>query len=186
VGVADPEVPETQNLVERIRRGERSAQVEFVNRYGRPVQAIATARTNDPEAARDICQDVLMAVLTAIQRDQVREPEKLGAFIQGTTRNLINNFLRTRERRREVDLESINVLGVDPQIELEAQDRERLLRSVLRMFSATDQAILLFYFEGHTFAEIAGKVGISHAAIRKRKERMMDQIRKIIGDSSQD
>jgi RNA polymerase sigma factor (sigma-70 family) len=186
VGVVDREAHETQNLVERIRRGETSAQMEFVNRYRGPIQAIATVRTADPEAARDICQDVLIAVLASIERGQIREPGKLGAFIQGTARNLVNNFLRTRERRREVDFDSIDLLSVDPQIELEAQERERLVRSALTSFSATDQGICLRYFEGYTLAEIARELGISHTSVRKRKERMMAKMEKIIRNSSQE
>ena len=181
MGVVDPEARETQNLVERIRSGESSAQVEFVNLYRRRILAIASARTGDPEHARDICQDVLLAVLTAIERDQIREPDKLGAFVQGTARNLINNFLCTRSRRREVDFDSINLVSVDPQIELEAKERELRVRTALRSFSRMDQVIWLFYFEGYSLAEIALKLRISHTAVRKRKERMMKKIEKMLG-----
>src|SRR5215475_14337723 len=120
VGDADPVTHEAQSLVERIRRRESSAQEEFVNLYRRPILAIATARTRDPEAARDICQDVLIAVLAAIERDQIREPDKLSAFVQGTARNLINNFLDRQKRRRETDIDLDDIPVVDPTSEFEA------------------------------------------------------------------
>src|SRR5215472_1312230 len=113
-GGVDPVAYETQNLVDRIRKGDSSAQEEFVNLYRRPIQAIATARTGDPEAARDICQDVLIAVLAAIERDKIREPDKLSAFVQGTARNLINNFLCTQKHRRETDIDLVDIPSEDP------------------------------------------------------------------------
>ena len=88
-------------LADRIRAGDRSAEEELVKKYRAGVLMIATARTRDPEAARDLVQEIFIHVLKAARDGQLREPEKLGAFIQGTARNVINNFLRTRTRSAE-------------------------------------------------------------------------------------
>jgi len=173
--------------VDRIRKGDSSAQEEFVNLYRRPIQAIATARTGDPEAARDICQDVLIAVLAAIERDKVREPDKLSAFVQGTARNLINNFLCTQKRRRETDIDLVDIPSEDPMDQFVAEDRKRRILSVLRSFSVTDQQILLlFWVDGHTLPDIAHRLGISHSAVRKRKSRMVKKIQKVFERLSQE
>src|SRR5260370_40532735 len=82
---------QSETLIARIRSGEGAAEEELVALYRRPIFAIAAARTGDREAARDLTQEVLMAVLQAVRDGQVRESDKLGAVIQGTTRNLIHN-----------------------------------------------------------------------------------------------
>jgi len=180
VGEELPEALTTKNLVERIRQHEVAAQEEFVNRYQRPIVLIATARTRDPEAALDLCQDVLMAVLAAIKGDRIREPEKLDAFVQGTARNLINNFLCTRTQRRETHLDSIDILGEDPTDKLEAEERKRLVRREINNFKALDQKILLLSLvDGHTLADVAERLGLSHEAVRARKSRMVRKIVKI-------
>jgi RNA polymerase sigma factor (sigma-70 family) len=183
VGNADAVAHETQNLVERIRRRESSAQEEFVNLYRRQIQAIATVRTGDPEAAQDICQDVLIAVLVAIERNQIREPDKLGAYVHGVTRNLINKFLCSRATRRETDIDLIEIPGVNLLDEVEAKERKRLVVSVLRGFSELDQQILLLsWVDGHTLEDVARKLGISHAAARKRKSRMVSKLKNVLGN----
>ena len=184
---ADAVAHETQNLVERIRRGERSAEEEFVNLYRRPIQAIATAKTGDPDAAQDICQDVLIAVLAAIEPNQIREPDKLSAYVQGVARNLINKFRCTRATRRETDIDLIEIPGVNLLDEVEAKERQRLVVSVLRGFSALDQQILLLsWVDGDTLEDIARKLGISHAAARKRKSRMVSKLKNVFGQWSQE
>src|SRR5438132_3335638 len=79
-------------LAERIRAGDRSAEDELVNTYRRGVFVIAVARTRDREAARDLTQEVLIAILEALLDGQLRELAKLSALIKGTARNLHNNY----------------------------------------------------------------------------------------------
>lgn len=187
MGDADAVAQETQNLVERIRRGESSAQEEFVSRYRRTILAIATAKTGDPEAAQDICQDVLIAVLSKIECNQIREPDKLSAFVRGTARNLINKFRCTRASRRETDIDLIEIPGVNLLDEVEAKERKRLVVSVLRGFSVLDQQILLLsWVDGQTLEDIARKLGISHSTARKRKSRMISKLKNIFGQLSQE
>src|SRR5262249_22348806 len=108
-----------KSLAERIHRGDEAAEEELVNAYRRGILAIATARVRDREAALDLTQEVLMAALRALREGHLREPEKLPAFIQGTARNIINNFLRTRIRRSECPLDE-QLPGADPVKELES------------------------------------------------------------------
>ena len=40
----------------------------------------------------------MLAVVLALRDGHLREAERLAAFVYGTARNLINNYLRTRSR----------------------------------------------------------------------------------------
>jgi len=167
-------------LVHRILAGDRSAEDQFVSTYRRGIFVIATARTRDREAALDLTQEILIAVLTALRKGQLRESAKLAAFIQGTARNLINNYLRTRIRRAECDLEGVEEIAcVDPVEGLESAERQRLVRQELAAFSIADQQILLLSLvDGHTLAEVALRLDLSHDAVRARKSRMLRKIQK--------
>src|SRR5262245_42298638 len=159
-------------LVRRIRDGDRSAEDELVESYSRGVFLIAVARTRNREAARDLSQEILMAVLQALRRGQIRESSKLAAFIQGTARNLINNYLRTQARRPECVLVCDEAGSTDPVEALELAERRRLVRQELRAYSTIDQQILLLSLvEGHSLAEVAKRLNLSHAAVRARKSR---------------
>ncbi len=176
---------QSETLIARIRSGEGAAEEELVALYRRPIFAIAAARTGDREAARDLTQEVLMAVLQAVRNGQVRESDKLGAFIQGTTRNLINNYFRTRGRRAECNLEAVPESSIDPVEEQEGAERARLLRKELRSYSVLDQQILLFSLvDGHSLAEVAERLKMSHEAVRARKSRLIRKITKKFGGPS--
>ncbi len=174
-GTAAALQPET--LVARIRAGDSGAEEQLIHTYRRGVLVITTARTHDPEVARDITQEVMIAVLKALRAGQLRESNKLSAFIQGIARNLVNNYLRTRARRAEDDLEGVELPGPNPTDELERAERQRLLRRELDTLNATDQQILLLAFvDGHSLAEVARRVGMSHEAVRARKSRAVKRL----------
>src|SRR5437879_3719223 len=163
-------------LAERIRAGDRSAEDELVNTYRRGVFVIAVARTRDREAARDLTQEVLIAILEALRDGQLRELAKLSAFIQGTARNLINNYLRMRAHRAECELD-IEAHSTDPVDELEFLERRRLVRRELATFSITDQQILLLSLvDGQSLAEDARTLKLSHDAVRACKHPAVSKI----------
>jgi RNA polymerase sigma-70 factor, ECF subfamily len=166
------------NLAQRIVEGDRSAEDELVSSYRRGVLLIATARTRDPDAAKDVTQEVFIAVLQALRQGKLREHEKLTAFIHGVTRNLVNNYLGSRVRRSECELteESSNV---DPIEELEVNERRLMVRRELAELKPTDQQILLLSLvDGHSLAEVARRLNMSHEAVRARKSRVVRKITK--------
>lgn len=174
------------SLVRRIREGDRAAEEELVNTYRRGVFLIAAARTRDREAGHDLAQEILVAVLRALREGQLREAGKLAAFIQGTTRNLINNYLRTRARRAECDLESVELRSADPVAELESAERQRMVRHEIAAFNVIDQQILLLSLvDGHSLADVAQRLNLSHDAVRARKSRLIKKIMKKFEKMSQ-
>jgi RNA polymerase sigma factor (sigma-70 family) len=173
-------------LAQRILGGDRSAEDELVKAYGRGVFAIAAARTHDREAARDLTQETLVAVIKALREGQLRDVCKLGAFIQGTARNIINNYQRRQARRSECELVSADVPGVDPVEERESAERQLLVRQALQAFSVTDQQILLLSLvDGHSLDEVARRLNMSYDAVRARKSRMLRKIKKRFAHVSQ-
>jgi RNA polymerase sigma factor (sigma-70 family) len=163
-------------LAQRILAGDRSAEDELVSTYRRGVFVIAIARTRDREAALDLTQEILIATLTSLREGRLRESTKLAAFIQGTARNLINNYLRGKARRGEVGLDD-EAYSADPVEELESLERGRLVQRELESFSATDRQILLLSLvDGHSLAEVAQKLNLSHDAVRARKSRAVRKI----------
>ena len=163
-------------LAQRILAGDRSAEDELVSTYRRGVFVIAVARTRDREAAADLTQEILIAILKALRDGQLRESAKLAAFIQGTARNLINNYLRAKAHHAEVGLDD-DACSSDPVEELESLERRRLVRRELESFSITDQQILLLSLvDGHSLAEVAQRLNLSHEAVRARKSRAVRKI----------
>jgi RNA polymerase sigma-70 factor (ECF subfamily) len=165
-------------LTNRIRNGDPLAEEEFVRAYEAAVLLIASARTKDREAARDLAQDILIASLKALRDGQLREPAKLDAFVAGTARNVINNYFRSKARRRETALTSAAEPSFELTSQLELTEKQNLIRRELESYSLLDQQILLLsVVDGHSSAEIATRLKISHDAVRQRRSRV---VRKLI------
>jgi RNA polymerase sigma-70 factor (ECF subfamily) len=176
----------TLTLAQRILEGDGAAEEELVNTYRRGVLVIATARTRDREAAHDLAQEVLMAAIQALRQGKLREHDKLAAFIHGVARNLINNYIGSRAHRSECELDDDQSYGADPIVELESIERRRLVRKELAAFGVTDQQILLLSLvDGHSLAEVAKRLNMSHEAVRARKSRAIRKITKKFARMSQ-
>ena len=172
-------------LARRVMAGDTNAEAELVNRYRRGLLVIATVRTHDREVAQDLAQEILMAVLKALRNERLQDPQKLTAFVYGTARNLINNYLKSRTRHPESDLESVDEPSADPVEEFESADRQRVVQRELAKFSPIDQQILLLSLvDGHSLLEVAERLSMTHEAVRARRSRMVRKIAKKLGPLS--
>lgn len=185
-GAKPARAKEEVELVSRIRVGDRAAEDELVATYQRGLLLITTARTRDREAARDLTQDILVAVLKALRDGKLRDAGKLSAFVQGTARNLMNNYLREKARRLECDLHAADEPTKDLVEEVELAEEQRLIRKELEGFSPLDRHILLLSLvDGHSLLEVAQRLRLSHDAVRARKSRMIRKITKKFAQMSQ-
>jgi RNA polymerase sigma factor (sigma-70 family) len=167
--------PEQQiTLVERVRRRDGPAEEELVQLFSDRIAFLIRARTRDPEAARDLTQDVLMAVVLALRNGHLRESERLAAFVYGTARNLINNYLRSRSRLPRADSIDDDVHIADSQNPFDDTERTALVRNALDVLDSIDRRILLLTLvEGLKPGEIAARLGLTSEVVRTRKSRAL-------------
>lgn len=136
-----------------------------------------SSRIRDPETARDLTQEALVAALTALRRGDLREPSRLAAFVYGLGRNIANNHLRrVHARPVEVPLEA-DVMPAPDADESEETERREIATGALDALSPSDRQVLtLTLVEGLGPGEIAGKLGESAQAIRTRKSRALKRV----------
>jgi RNA polymerase sigma-70 factor (ECF subfamily) len=172
----EPLTPEAQiELAGRVRTGHPGAEDDLVRLFGARLRTMMLVRIRDREAARELVQEALMAVLLALREGRLREPERLAAFVYGTARNVVNNYHRSEQRRPEEPLGSD--LALSRTHDVEAAERLRLVRLALRRVDATDRRILLFTLvRGLKPGEIAREMGLSAEAVRARKSRSLKKV----------
>ena len=167
-----------RDLAQRVREGDSSAEEELSAYFHPRILAMAVFRLREPEAAREIAQESLLAVLLALRQGKLREPEKLPSFVSGTARNLINNHfrsLRTQPDQMPLDLDTPS--SVNFATEAELLEQRRMVREALGRIDPRDRAILLLTLvEGMNPREIAPRVGLSPENVRTRKMRAIRQI----------
>jgi RNA polymerase sigma-70 factor (ECF subfamily) len=177
--------PERQStLAERLRSHEPAAEEELVRQFSKRVAVLVLARTRDREAARDLTQEVMLAVVLALRNGHLRETERLAAFVYGTARNVINNYLRSRNRvprAESIDTAPDVASTPDP---VERRERVALGRRVLRNLETIDRTILLLTLvEGLKPAEIAVRLGLTPEVVRSRKSRAVRKLTERVLDN---
>lgn len=87
------------DLVRRIQAGEREAEGELVTRYGPGLTYLLRHLTRDPDRAQDLCQETFLIAIEKLRAGELRDADKLPAFLRGTAKNLVRAGWR-RQRRR--------------------------------------------------------------------------------------
>jgi len=165
------------DLASRIRAGDAAAEEELVRIFSRRVFAMAIVRTRDRELSRELVQDVLMVVIRALRSGAVRETQKIGAFVHGTTLNLIRNRIRQRARRPPCEELDAERLGFDPIPSLERSEIAQRARRAVDALEEADRAILrLTLVEGLKPGEIAARLGLGSDVVRQRKSRALRKV----------
>ena len=180
--------PEEQgSLAARIQSGDRSAEVDLVRWFGGRILALLIARTRDPDAAQDLFQEVMLAALSSLRTGQLREPEKLAAYLQGTARNVANGYIRGRMLRRfKDDPIPIDLAAATESDAAEGVEREEMVRRALGDLDQIDRDILTrTLVDGSKPGEIASLLGLSSEAVRQRKSRAVKKVADYIRNASQ-
>lgn len=86
------------SLARRIAAGDRDAEGELVACYGRGVAYLLRHLTREPDWADDLYQETFAVALEKLRAGELRDPEKVAAFLRGTARNLV--LAGRRKRRR--------------------------------------------------------------------------------------
>jgi RNA polymerase sigma factor (sigma-70 family) len=181
-GLLTPE--EQSTLAERVRSREPAAEEELVHLFADRIGFLVFARTGDREIAPDLTQDVMLAVVRALRNGHLRDAERLAAFVYGTARNVINNYLRNRSRLPGEEPLDPTFHAASVPDAVEDNERATLVRRALAALDPTDRQILwLTLVEGLKSGEIAVRLGLASEVVRTRKSRatkkMTDSVKRL-------
>ncbi len=164
-------------LLARIANGDAEAETSLVQQFGPRIRAMVLARTRDHELARDLTQDTLVAVLRATRAGQVRDPQRLSAFVHGVARNVVSNYLRGNRRRAEDQLVDDVPASVSFEEDYGNRERQALLQQALTELTDSDRRILEWTLvEGLKPGDIAGRLGVAAEVVRTRKSRALKRV----------
>jgi RNA polymerase sigma-70 factor (ECF subfamily) len=172
-------------LGERIRHGDRAAENELVGLYSGRVLAMAMVRVRDREAARELVDDVMMAAVTALRRGTVHDTARLGAFIHGTSLNLVHGYLRARGRMPRDDGSGEEPTTPDLAEACEKDSDMQALRACVERLPKQDQQVLFMSLtEGLKPGEIATRLGLPAGVVRQQKSRALKRLKEMLDRAS--
>jgi len=165
-------------LASRVAQGDRAAEAEVADLFHQRVKLFASVRLHGSDAAVDIAQETILAVIEALRTGRLRAPYNLPGFVLGTARNLVNNHHRKQGRAPEV-LEDPPDRPDETDGQWAGLDRERrgLVCKALGRLNALDRRIvLLTLVEGINPRDIAPIVGLKAEVVRTRKARTVKEV----------
>jgi RNA polymerase sigma-70 factor (ECF subfamily) len=133
-------------------------------------------RVSDPAVTEDILQDVFLKISTRI--GQLKQPEKLQAWLFLIARNAVIDHYRTRKETVELS-ESLPAEDEIAPGELEGL-KAAFRRMVHNLPEPYREAILLTEFEGVSQVELARRLGISVSGAKSRVQRGREQLKRML------
>lgn len=128
------------------------------------LQALLTRRTSDPEAGRDLLNDIWLRIGRLTEEDAPEDPER---FLRTVAGNLALDWLRHKQVRRGVvqmgeETEKVVDLQPDPERAVAARRAvEHLMALIDALPPRQKEALLLYRVEGWSMAEVGRHMGIS-------------------------
>ena len=159
-------------LVARALAHDSAAFGELVRLHMPAVSAVALAYTRRHADAEDVTQDAFLKAWQSL--DTLRTPRQFGAWVTIIARNTaINHLHRTRHEHEKLEIYrgEASMTGSGGGDTNEAM-RELLPTLVAALPDADRELVLMRYHAGKRTREIAALLAISHAAVRKRLERI--------------
>jgi RNA polymerase sigma factor (sigma-70 family) len=179
-----------RQLVELHLDGDRDAFRQIVERYQAMVCAFGLSACGDVARSEDIAQEVFLAVWK--QLPELREPEKLRAWISGIARNMIHNSFRRQQRspteRGEPLSAETPAAEAGPSERAVQADETALMWSMLAGIPETyREPMVLFYREQQSVAAVAAALEISEDLVRQRLVRgramLTERMAKLVEES---
>jgi RNA polymerase sigma-70 factor (ECF subfamily) len=163
-------------LVNAVLDGEKQAFAELVERYERPVRAVALNVLGDHHSAADVSQDVLLKAYD--QLAGLRKPEAFGPWLMKIARRCALDS--ARREPKEARLEAKTAAAIESRDGQLDEDKQRLLAAVIRLPKAEKQVVMLRYFGDNNVKDVAKIVGRSVGTVTKQLSRAHKRLRNLL------
>lgn len=181
------------DFVSRIMAGDRQAEAELIDSYGRGVRIIIRRAGAAATFIDDLCQETFRIVLEKIRSGDIREPERLSGFIRGVAKNLvIEHFRRVARQERLTDNEeAIRLLTTSAPNQLERllqKEKAGVVWRVLReMRNERDvQVLLRYHLAEDTKEQICADLGLTSLQFNLVLHRARERYRQLYRQMARD
>ena len=168
--------PDWAVLVGRIQAGDDEGMTDLYRVFSRGIRFYLCRQLGTQELD-DKVHDTFLIVVQAIQRGELREPERLMGFVRTVVRRQVAAYIDkvVHRRREEVEMDAvIRVvdIGCNPEVTAIARQRIDLARNILERMTPRDREILSrFYLREQTQEQICDEMNLSETQFRLLKSR---------------
>jgi RNA polymerase sigma-70 factor, ECF subfamily len=158
------------DYLDRLRSGDFRTQQHFAAYFGELIRLKAARRLRSIAAVEDVRQETLTRVLRILTDQRLRQPERLGAFVNSVCNNVLHEQYRAQTRELPVDDEVANAI-LDPGMSVpEVIARRQLqqkVRQTLDELTEKDRCLLKAVFlEERDKDELCCEFGVTRDYLR--------------------
>ncbi|MBI2931293.1 MAG: sigma-70 family RNA polymerase sigma factor [Planctomycetes bacterium] len=147
----------------------------FVHEHQRMVHAIARQYVKDEHVAEDVAQEAFLRAHRSF--DGLRDPSRVKTWLYSLTRNAAIDWLRAHKRRlMSLDEASVDVPEPTRQDNVRDEQITRVMGVLDDLREDYREIIMMRYFEGLSYKEIAEALGMTIGAVGEKLSRVRDMI----------
>jgi RNA polymerase sigma-70 factor, ECF subfamily len=168
--------PAWSTLVERLRAGDPAGMEELYRVFSQGIR-FYFYRHLGAHDLDDKVHDAFLIIAQAVQRGEVREPDRLMGYVRTIVRRQIAGHIGTaiQTRRRQTDLEHclpVADLGPTPERRMIEQQNFELAMRILRSLNRRDREVLTrFYLQEQEQEQICREMSLTDTQFRLIKSR---------------
>lgn len=175
--------------VQRLRQGDFRTEQHFSNYFGGLLQLKLRSRLRSPQDVEDAQQETLRRVLAALRDDKLRQPDRLGAFVFGICRRVVQE---DRIKGREVPMEDgeyrdfpdVKISVVDLMVSNQTKEK---VREILNQMQERDRRLLRdIFLEERDKDEVCRDFGVTRGYLRVLLLRARQSFKSLYLRDSQD
>lgn len=157
--------------VEKLCAGDWQTQEHFVSYFTALLQIKLRSRLNSPQAVEDVRQETFARVFVTLRRDGgLRQPERLGAFVNSVCNNVLFEQYRSSSRSESLDDDDAQEPVSPGASQLDVASEHQMaqhVREILLGLPERDRALLnAVFLEEQDREEICRKFGVDREYLR--------------------
>ena len=175
-----------QSLADRLMARDERALKEIIDTYGSAVYGVARRIITEETFAQEVAQDTFLALW---RRPGAFDPARgtLLRFLCGIARNKSIDLIRREESQRRLsdvliaDTHPGRAVTTNPELE----EQDYVMRALKELTESQREALVLAYFGGRTYREVARELGIPEGTAKTRLRDGLAKLRTVLaGDRS--
>jgi RNA polymerase sigma-70 factor (ECF subfamily) len=179
-----------EHLLAQLRQSNHNALAHLFRRYARMVRAVAYRILRDWAEADDLLQEVFLFIFSKCALFDAGRGSARSWIVQVTYHRAIDRRRHLASRRfySSAELDETLLTIDEPMSDTSFYERSiegtlgvEMLRRIEEALSSDQRkTMLLYFFEGYTFDEIAGRIGQTVGIVRNHYYRGLEKIRKLV------
>ena len=171
--------------LDRLAAGDAAAEEHFHEYFGELIFIKLRSRQLPPHVIDDVRQETFLRVFQALRKDGIRQPERIGAFVNSVCNNVLLEFLRSGSRMTLMDTtpdapdESCN----SEQRLIDRERRERVRELLAHMPAKNQRLLTAVFLDERPVEEVCGEFGVDRNYLRVLLFRARTQLKEAVKKS---